>query len=65
MFTLSIKTDNAAFGETQAECRTELARILRQVADGVEHGRVSAPHDINGNVVGHYRVSWPKWGRDL
>jgi hypothetical protein len=53
MFTVKIKTQNAAFeGEDKA---LELARILREIAqhleDGQSEGRVQ---DSNGNTVGAF-----------
>lgn len=55
-FTLSIDTDNAAFGEEGEARRAEIARILRDVAvtmerDPWEHGSV---FDSNGNRVGKF-----------
>lgn len=55
---LEIKTDNAAFEEPGATA--ELARILRKLADTIEHDALgdleeSAPillYDANGNRVG-------------
>jgi len=50
-FRLSIKTGNAAFGESGLEYET--ARILRQAAEKVESGKVDfALLDKNGNRVG-------------
>ena len=49
-FTLRIKSDNAAFEE---EPITELARILRELADDLEGGNFpSSVRDYNGNKVG-------------
>jgi hypothetical protein len=47
-----IKTDNAAFEDGRD---AELARILREIADGLDEG-VSAGNvrDINGNTVGDF-----------
>ncbi|UGY13757.1 hypothetical protein HAP48_0035075 [Bradyrhizobium septentrionale] len=55
-FQLEFDTDNAAFDELPA---TEIARILRKVADVVVHngdfdGLVV---DMNGNVVGRYSLT--------
>ena len=38
MLKLTIKTDNAAFGETRRETLQELARILRDLADEIASG---------------------------
>lgn len=51
MFTLSIKTDNAAFEDPNAE----VARILRDAAERVEQGfSRGLLRDINGNTVGDF-----------
>ena len=64
MFTLNIKTDNAAFqgyeedapGELRA-CQMEVARILRAVADQIEElSWRGTLFDINGNSVGTYKL---------
>jgi hypothetical protein len=54
-FDLHFSTDNAAFEEAPL---TEVARILRALADrldrmtgGYPYGTVS---DVNGNVIGHW-----------
>ena len=53
---LHIATENAAFSEGPA---TELARILRKLADRIEHD--PAPYivlrDSNGNRVGECQIS--------
>ena len=53
MFTLKIKTDNAAF-EGQYNESFEVARILRDVADRVESNGADTYmlNDANGNHVG-------------
>ncbi len=58
MFTLAIKTDNAAFGDDDdSELGHELATILRDLARHLEEfanlgsGTVQ---DSNGNTVGKY-----------
>ena len=64
MFTLKIKTDNAAFHENedngQDSVGIELARILHDIAEHFEHnpGLVGTCNinDINGNSVGSYTV---------
>lgn len=54
MFTLKIKTDNAAFEDAEAE----VARILAEVAHNLRVGIVrDSLHDINGNKVGEYRLT--------
>lgn len=53
MFKLEFATDNAAFEVPFAE----IARILRDVAERIERGAVSAPvRDINGNTVGAFAI---------
>jgi hypothetical protein len=56
-FDLKIETDNYAFDD---DPRPEVARILREVADRVEHGIIATGYrnvrDINGNVVGRFRL---------
>lgn len=53
MFTLAIKTDNAAFEDRNAE----VARILRDAAEKVEDFGLpeSGLLDVNGNLVGGYK----------
>lgn len=54
-FTLSFDMDNAAFEGDNAG--TEAARILRQVAAGVENGATEGKaRDLNGNTVGSWEV---------
>ncbi len=54
-YTITINTDNAAFGE---ETRGELARILHKLADYIQDGGTGHPavgitlRDLNGNKVG-------------
>lgn len=44
---------NAAFGEDEDSCRTELARIINAAADRIENGAEDFRlHDDNGNRVG-------------
>ena len=56
MFTLTIETDNAAFGD--GDGRAEVARILRDIADKVgvwqSYGRCM---DSNGNNVGEWELT--------
>ena len=64
MFSLDIKTDNAAFGEdegghTAASVAAEVARILRELAQDIENGGDGgAVMDLNGNKVGRYRLEF-------
>ena len=56
MFTIKIKTDNAAFTESKA---LEIARILRELAEKIERSD-SLDHvimDYNGNNVGESKES--------
>lgn len=51
MFKIEINTDNSAFDDKQ----TEIARILRSVADKIGNGGLYSGMpliDYNGNVVG-------------
>ena len=55
MFTLTIETDNAAFGD---DYRAEIARLLRSIATRLENGtsaNCGRLYDHNGNHVGDYR----------
>jgi len=55
MFTLKIKTDNAAFDGDRGG---EVARILRDVADSIKVGAdLGVIRDINGNNVGEYKYT--------
>ena len=52
MYTISINTDNAAFGDDPG---AELARILRQLAAHLDAGDLDEHRnimDLNGNTVG-------------
>lgn len=56
MFNLKFATDNAAFdGEDE---RHESARILRAIADLLEHGsqQEGGAYDLNGNRVGAWSL---------
>ena len=58
MFTLTIETHNAAFGETDSEVAAEIAKIMRHIAGKVEAGADSGRiYDHNGNHVGDYRLT--------
>lgn len=66
LFKVEIKTDNAAFhaddrdddGHDSAACGAELARILRELARGIEDGIAEDDggnvRDVNGNTVGKW-----------
>jgi GTP cyclohydrolase I len=60
-FRLQIQTDNAAFGETLEDVASQVARILRRVAEEIERaGLADDPRrvrDANGNTVGRYQHS--------
>ncbi len=57
MFTLKIKTDNAAFEDEGAN--NEIARILRALAKRLEDGQDDRGllNDLNGNHVGEWRLT--------
>jgi hypothetical protein len=51
--TITVKMDNAAFEEPA----TEMARILRKLAEEVECGADYVPlRDLNGNKVGEFNI---------
>ena len=56
MFTLKIKTSNAAFQDCSG---VEIARILRELADTVQEREHIAGNvmDYNGNTVGAYQLN--------
>jgi len=55
MFRLNVETGNAAFDD--GKLATELARILRDVADKIENGKdFGSTIDINGNSVGQFTI---------
>lgn len=59
-FTLSIRSDNAAFADNAG---AEVARILRAVADSIAAGVEGHFHllDLNGNGVGRAVLEvWPE-----
>ena len=59
VFTLTIETDNAAFGEPgSTEQADEIGRILRAVAGQVEDESPAerGVYDANGNRVGTWRL---------
>ncbi len=55
-FSLTIKCDNAAFGDSSSEKSWEVARILGEVAKKLEHGEDTGGYciDMNGNKVGTF-----------
>ncbi len=59
MFSLCIKTENAAFGESPDEARAEVARILREVIETLRNGSPNRGglYDANGNRVGAFTVT--------
>lgn len=65
MFTLKIKTDNAAFrddtddeGADTGAAACEVARILREVAGRLENDATSGSClDCNGNTVGSFTLT--------
>jgi hypothetical protein len=62
-FTIEIDLSNAAFDDAPM---SELARILRKIADDLESGRVELTYDrrpirdANGNTVGHFAGPWER-----
>ena len=57
MFTLTIETDNAAFGEPGNFEHGEVARLLHKVAHTVAAGFTEGSIiDLNGNTVGHFNL---------
>ena len=61
MLKLKINTENQAFDQAEGQ---EVARILRGLADQVEHldklQECQLPlRDLNGNTVGYYQT-WPQ-----
>lgn len=61
-FELKFKTDNAAFADGSGE--SEIARILRQLADKIEDGDRDdmqlSVYDMNGNLVGGCYFTLPR-----
>ena len=59
MFRLEINMDNAAFGETDEDRAQELGRILDETSIAiVEHAEARGiVRDINGNTVGHWKIT--------
>jgi hypothetical protein len=76
MFRLEIKTDNDAFqsrglgawSDAVTTAAPEVARILRELADSFDSGRVGSGgtlRDINGNCVGDWGWCNPKCQHEL
>lgn len=60
MFTLTIETRNAAFGDTAEETAAEVARILRDVGARLERNGAEPEgyvRDVNGNRVGEFTLT--------
>lgn len=56
-FKLTIKTENEAFSDENGGAEFEVARILRDLADKFEDGKLpGSVRDINGNKVGEVTV---------
>lgn len=56
-FTLTIDTENAAFGDSQLDAEAEVARILRVVAGRLDEAFWADDgtlRDANGNTVGRF-----------
>ncbi len=59
-FTITIETDNAAFGESSQDRREEVARILHIVAGKLTSGQDDgSTFDGNGNRVGSFELEQP------
>lgn len=60
--TITINTDNAAFGETEDDVNREVARILREVADRAVYAPTEFDahpiRDANGNAVGSIQIDF-------
>lgn len=56
---IEFDTNNSAFDNSDGlHGRAEIARILRNIADKVEEGRVDGSiRDINGNRVGNWKLN--------
>ena len=63
MFTLKIKTANAAFQDGDCNLHFETARILRELAERVEsnHVDIYCLQDINGNSIGSAKFNSIAW----
>lgn len=57
MFTLTIQTNNAAFGVTTWETQEEIARILAAIISRINYGqKLGNCMDANGNKVGQWQL---------
>jgi hypothetical protein len=55
MFSLKFDTDNAAFRD--GDFSTEIARVVRTVAEKIEAGIIDgAVYDLNGNRIGEFAL---------
>lgn len=55
--TITIKTDSAAFGDDdELKAGTEVARILREIANQFACSTPTDPQDIDGNTVGTVKI---------
>lgn len=56
-FTLILRCENAAFGETDAECSCEVSRLLFEVSQDVVGFREKRGflRDANGNKIGDWQ----------
>ena len=52
MITITIRTENAAFGPDPWDRHAEIARILHELANQIADGDVRPPMDYYGNKVG-------------
>lgn len=58
MFTLTIETDNAAFGDTSEDALREIARILYANRARFNAGNTDGKLlDVNGNTVGRWELT--------
>jgi len=56
MFIVKFETENAAFDEPDK--LREIARVLREVAEGIENNAVTSgkAYDYNGNKIGFFKL---------
>ena len=52
MITITIRTENAAFGPDPWDRHAEIARILRELANQIVDGGIRSPMDFDGNKIG-------------